>query len=99
MAVATTENRYQGEDAADLVDVDYEVLPAVVDMAGAAASQTVLFPAVGSNVAATFGDAAALAADLFDGCEVGVSGTIVTQRGAPAPVQTRAAAAAWDADG
>src|SRR6266571_4444537 len=68
LAVVVTENRYQGEDAADLVDVDYEVLPAVVDMAGAAASQTVLFPAVGSNVAATFGDAAALAADLFDGC-------------------------------
>jgi len=99
LAVVVTENRYQGEDAADLVDVDYEVLPAVVDMAGAAASQTVLFPAVGSNVAATFGDAAALAADLFDGCEVVVSRTIVNQRVAPAPMETRAAAAAWDADG
>ena len=32
-----------------------------------------LFPAAGTNVAATFGDAAALAADLFDGCEVVVS--------------------------
>src|SRR6266702_1422202 len=99
LAVVVTENRYQGEDAADLVDVDYEVLPAVVDMAGAAASQTVLFPAVGSNVAATFGDAAALAADLFDGCEVVVSRTIVNQRVAPAPMETRAAAAAWDAGG
>src|SRR6266700_3852557 len=84
LAVVVTENRYQGEDAAD-----------VVDMAGAAASQTVLFPAVGSNVAATFGDAAALAADLFDGCEVVVSRTIVNQRVAPAPMETRAAAAAW----
>src|SRR6266567_130576 len=98
LAVVVTENRYQGEDAADLVDVDYDVLPPVVDMAGATASETVLFPAAGSNVAATFGDAAALAAGLFDGCEVVVSRTIVNQRVAPAPMETRAAAAAWGAD-
>ncbi|MGH3237299.1 MAG: xanthine dehydrogenase family protein molybdopterin-binding subunit, partial [Streptosporangiaceae bacterium] len=99
LAVVVTENRYQGEDAADLVDVDYDVLPPVVDMAEAAASETVLFPAAGSNVAATFGDATALAAGLFDGCEVVVSRTIVNQRVAPAPMETRAAAAAWGADG
>jgi carbon-monoxide dehydrogenase large subunit len=100
LAVVVTEGRYQGEDAADLVDVDYEVvLPPVVDMAEAAASETVLFPAAGSNVAAAFGDAAALAADLFDGCEVVVSRTIVNQRVAPAPMETRAAAAAWGEDG
>src|SRR6266568_1889813 len=99
MAVVVTENRYQGEDAADLVDVDYDVLPPVVDMAGATASETVLFPAAGSNVAATFGDAAALAAGLFDGCEVVVSREIVNQRVAPAPMETRAAAAVWGEDG
>ena len=95
LAVVVTEGRYQGEDAADLVDVDYDVLPPVVDMAEAAAGtgDRVLFPAAGSNVAATFGDAAALAADLFDGCEVVVSRTIVNQRVAPAPMETRAAAA------
>ena len=32
LAVVVTEARYQGEDAADLVDVDYDVRPAVVDM-------------------------------------------------------------------
>ena len=58
-----------------------------------------LFPAVGSNVAATFGDPTALKADLFDGCEVVVSRTILNQRVAPAPMETRAAAAAWDSDG
>src|SRR5712691_8027802 len=100
LAVVVTENRYQGEDAGDLVDVDYDVLPPMVDMAEAAAGQAgLLFPAAGSNVAASFGDAAALAADLFDGCEVVVSRTIVNQRVAPAPMETRAAAAAWGADG
>jgi len=99
IAVVVTENRYQGEDAADLVDVDYDVLPAVVDMTEADSSATVLFPAAGTNVAASFGDRAALKADLFDGCEVVVSRTIVNQRVAPAPMETRAAAASWDEDG
>ena len=100
VAVVVTEGRYQGEDAGDLVDVDYDALPAVVDMTRAdQPGSAVLFPAAGSNVAATFGDAAALAADLFDGCEVVVSRTIVNQRVAPAPMETRAAAAVWGADG
>jgi aerobic carbon-monoxide dehydrogenase large subunit len=100
LAVVVTEGRYQGEDAGDLVDVDYETLPPVIDMTTAADSDApVLFPAAGTNVAATMGDASALAADLFDECEVVVSRTIVNQRVAPAPMETRAAAAAWGADG
>jgi carbon-monoxide dehydrogenase large subunit len=100
VAVVVTEGRYQGEDAADLVDVDYELLTPVVEMAEAdAPGAAVLFPAAGSNVAATFGDPVALKDDLFAGCEVVVSRTIVNQRVAPAPMETRAAAAAWDADG
>jgi len=101
LAVVVTESRYQGEDAADLVDVDYDVLPAVVDMTEALeeGSPAVLFPDAGSNVAASFGDRSVLAADLFDGCEVVVSRTIVNQRVAPAPMETRAAAASWDEAG
>jgi aerobic carbon-monoxide dehydrogenase large subunit len=100
VAVVVTEARHQGEDAADLVDVDYEPLPAVVDMTEAdRPSSAVLFPAAGSNVAATFGDPAALKDDLFAGCEVVVSRTIVNQRVAPAPMEARAAAAVCDADG
>ena len=60
VAVVVTEHRYQGEDAVDLVDVDYDLLPPVVEMAEAdAPGAAVLFPAAGSNVAATFGDRAA----------------------------------------
>ena len=36
---------------------------------------------------------------LFDGCEVVVTRTIVNQRVAPAPMETRAAAAVWGEDG
>ena len=100
VAVVVTEQRYQGEDAGDLVDVDYDMLTPVIDMTTAASEGTpVLFPAAGTNVAATMGDASALAADLFDGCEVVVSRTIVNQRVAPAPMETRAAAASWGEDG
>ncbi|HEX5300838.1 MAG TPA: xanthine dehydrogenase family protein molybdopterin-binding subunit [Streptosporangiaceae bacterium] len=100
VAVVVTEGRYQGEDAGDLVDVDYEALPAVIDMTTAADGDApALFPEAGTNVAATMGDASTLAADLFDGCEVVVSRTIVNQRVAPAPMETRAAAAAWGEDG
>ncbi len=100
VAAVVTEGRYQGEDAADLVDIDYDAQPPVIEMASADTSEAaVLFPAAGTNVAVTFGDPAALAADLFDGCEVVVSRTIVNQRVAPAPMETRAAAAAWGPDG
>jgi aerobic carbon-monoxide dehydrogenase large subunit len=99
VAVVVTEGRYQGEDAAELVDVDYDPLPPVIDMARAADGASVLFPDAGTNVAASFGDAAALKADLFDGCDVIVTRTIVNQRVAPAPMESRAAAAVWGEDG
>jgi carbon-monoxide dehydrogenase large subunit len=100
VAVVVTEGRYQGEDAGDLVDVDYETLPPVIGMSAAAGPEApLLFPEAGTNVAATMGDASALDAGLFDGCEVVVARTIANQRVAPAPMETRAAAAVWGADG
>ena len=99
VAVVVTEQPYQGEDAIELVDIDYEPLPAVVDMAAARDSDTLLFPEAGTNVVVKFGDEANLSNDLFDGCEVVVSETILNQRVAPAPMETRAAAAVWGEDG
>jgi aerobic carbon-monoxide dehydrogenase large subunit len=100
VAAVVTEGRYQGEDAVDLVDVDYDVLPPVIDPAQAALhSAAVLFPAAGTNVAISFRDAAEFKADLFDGCEVVVSRTIINQRVAPAPLEVRAAVAQWGEDG
>jgi aerobic carbon-monoxide dehydrogenase large subunit len=99
VAAVVTERPYQGEDAAELVDIDYDMLPAVVDMVEAGEDKTLLFPEAGTNVVVAFGDAGDLAADLFDGCEVVVSQLIINQRVAPAPMETRAAAAAWGDDG
>jgi len=100
VAVIVTEQPYQGEDAAELADVDYDPLPVVVDMSDALRDDAPrLFPAAASNVAITFGDAATFDTGLFDGCEVVVTRTIENQRVAPAPMETRAAAAAWGQDG
>jgi aerobic carbon-monoxide dehydrogenase large subunit len=99
VAVVVTEQAYQGEDAVELVDVDYDVLPAVVDFAGAAADKVLLYEEAGTNVAANFGDASQLDEHLFDECEVVTTRTILNQRVAPAPMETRAGAAVWGEDG
>jgi|tagenome__1003787_1003787.scaffolds.fasta_scaffold20970353_2 carbon-monoxide dehydrogenase large subunit len=93
VAMVLTDNRYQGEDAAELVSVDYEPLPAVVGFDDALAGQTLLFDGTGTNVSqrrdGAFDDAA------FDGCDVIVEGDIVNQRVACLPMEGRAVAASW----
>ena len=56
MAVVLTREPYQGEDATELVSVDYEPLPAVIGFEAALAGDTLLFAAAGTNVAGTFGE-------------------------------------------
>jgi len=99
VALVVTEQAYQGEDAVELVDVDYDLLPAVIDLADAAADKVLVYEEAGTNVTANFGDSSALDGHLFDDCEVVTTRTILNQRVAPAPMETRAAAAAWDSDG
>jgi aerobic carbon-monoxide dehydrogenase large subunit len=99
VAVVVTEDQYQGEDAIELVDVDYDPLPAVIDFDDALADKVLLFEDAGTNVVAKFGEVGDLRQDLFDGCEAVVTYTFMNQRVAPAPMESRAAAAAWGEDG
>jgi carbon-monoxide dehydrogenase large subunit len=94
VAIVLTDESYQGEDAAELVTVDYEPLPTVVGIGESLAGGTLLFPDAGSNIPVDHaaGDSA------FDGCDVVVEQEIVNQRVAPVPLEGRAAAASW-ADG
>ena len=101
IAAVVTERADQGEDAAELVIVDYDPLPVVVDPMEALQDEVLLFPAVGTNVC---GDSAMMGVppetdDLFDGCEVVVTERLVNQRLAPCPLEVRSAAAAWTAEG
>jgi aerobic carbon-monoxide dehydrogenase large subunit len=101
VAVILTEERYQGEDAAEAVFVDYDPLPTLVDPEAALAatpdSGILLYPEHGSNAAATFGEA--FDEHFFDGCEVVVSQRVVNQRLAPCPLEVRVGAAQWGDDG
>ncbi|HEX4093731.1 MAG TPA: xanthine dehydrogenase family protein molybdopterin-binding subunit [Trebonia sp.] len=100
VAAVVTEEIYQGEDAIELVDVDYDFLPAVVTMNDAlSGARGLLFPEAGTNVVCTFGDASASNPDLFDGCEVVASEVVQNTRVAPAPMESRSAAAVWGDDG
>jgi carbon-monoxide dehydrogenase large subunit len=98
VAIVVTEHAYQGEDAVELVDVEYEPLPVVADMQTAARDEVLLFPDAGTNVVARYGSAQ-LDPDLFGGCDVVVTQTVTNQRVAPAPMEMRAAAAVWGEDG
>jgi carbon-monoxide dehydrogenase large subunit len=96
VAVVLTEDRYDGEDAAELVAVEYEPLPPVIDPRRAAADETILHPDFGTNVALSSG--AEPAADLFTDCEVVVTQEILNQRLAAAPLEVRSGAAVWHED-
>jgi len=97
VALVLTEDRYQGEDAAELVSVDYDPLPAVPGIEQALTGETLLFPGTESNVLGT-GTAGECDDASFDGCDVVIERTIVNQRLAPVPLETRAMAAIWAGD-
>ena len=98
VAVVLAETPARSVDAAELVAVDYEPLPAVIDAAKALTSDVLLFEEAGTNVCLER-PAATTDQDLFDGCEAVASGTITSQRIAAAPIEPRATAARVEDDG
>ena len=97
VAAIVTDRPEQGVDAAELVIVDYEPLPVVVDPDDSARNEVLLFPDAGTNsvIELAFGRTD----DLFDGCDVVVRERIRNPRVAACPLEVRGAAAAWDGDG
>ena len=85
VAVVISETREQGEDAAEQVIIDYDVLPAVIDIESALTSSTLIHESAGSNVVfdtTVLGLPENTGAAFFEGCEV-VSGPhrVLNQRG------------------
>jgi carbon-monoxide dehydrogenase large subunit len=95
VAVVLTDDPLAGEDAAELVALDLDPLPAVVDPREAATDAVLLFPGAGTNVAFSSPDDGHEDGDLFAGCEVVVTQEVLNQRVAVAPLEVRAAAATW----
>ena len=90
------ESRAVGMDAADLVFVDYDTLPVVIDPEESRRDEVLLHPGAGTNVVHRV--ATPTPAD-FDGCEVVVEARIVNQRLTAAPIEARSGAAYWTDDG
>ncbi len=95
VAVVLCEDPYLREDAMELVDVDYDTLPAVVRTTDALRDDVLLFGEAGTNVAVRYGTTGDLDPHAFEACEVVVRQTIENQRVAPAPMETRSAAITW----
>lgn len=96
VAIVVSETKEQGADALDIVVVDYEPLPAVLDMGDSLRGDVIVHRDAGTNVAWAMESPANDA--IFSECEVVVELTIENQRVAPAPMEVRAAAATWDGE-
>ncbi|MBO0705310.1 MAG: xanthine dehydrogenase family protein, partial [Candidatus Dormibacteraeota bacterium] len=82
-------------DAAELVEVDYDPLPHVVDARDALTDETLLFEDIGTNTCLHH-PPDQRDPNLFEGCQVVASGTLVSQRLAACPIEPRATAAAFE---
>lgn len=85
IAAIVATDRYLGQDAAETVVVDYDVLPAVIDLEDALSGKTLIWEEIGSNICF----ATALGADCgaLDDADVVAESRIVSQRLAGVPME------------
>ena len=96
VALVVADSRYLAEDAVDLVDVDYEALPPVVDYTAAQDASDLVHDAYEGNVAGRLkgGDREALAEAFGQAAHV-VSEDIYQQAYAAVPMETRGLVVEW----
>jgi aerobic carbon-monoxide dehydrogenase large subunit len=97
VAMVLADGPAAAEDAVDLVDVDWEPLPLVVDMVGAGeAGSPLVHPEWGSNVGVGFSHSIGDADAAFARADVVVGDTFRIQRYVGMPLEGRGVVAAWD---
>ncbi|MEX2503250.1 MAG: aerobic carbon-monoxide dehydrogenase large subunit [Egicoccus sp.] len=98
IAMVVASDRYVAEDVLDRIRVDYEVLPAVVDLEAAVAGGADVHDEVPGNVAAelvqTIGDAGSAIADAPHRLKLRLD----IERSASTPLEGRGVHARWDPD-
>ncbi len=94
VALIVAENRYLAEDALELVDVDYEPLPAVVDFTSAQSSDVLVHDAYPNNVAGGMGGAPP-DEEVFASAACVVQEHVYQQIYAPVPIETRGLVVEW----
>ena len=107
VAMVVAENAYQAKDAADLIDIDYDPLKAVIDLKESASDETLVHDDLESNVliaweAGPFGDEEGIAATKQTIADakarddtVTVSIEAVNQRLFPVAIEPRSVLAEW----
>jgi carbon-monoxide dehydrogenase large subunit len=91
IAVVLAENLYAAFDARDLVEVDYEPLPSVIEPEGAlAADAPLLYDEFDSNVAFRAQSGGGDIQSIFEGADRVARLRVVNQRVAPSSLETRA---------
>ncbi len=97
VAMVVADSRARAEDALDLIEVDWEPLPAVVDMQAAAEpGAPLVHEAWGTNVAVAFTHAVGDVEGAFRRADVVVQETFRIQRYVGMPIETRGVIATWD---
>ena len=96
--VVVAETRYAAHDAAALVEVDYEPLPAVVDPEAALADGApLLFEEFGTNLAHRMVRDSGNVDEAFRAADRIVALRVVNQRQLPSPLETHGSVAEWRA--
>jgi carbon-monoxide dehydrogenase large subunit len=97
VAMVVAERRAVAEDACELIEVDYEPLPPVVDMVMAAEpGAPLLHPEWGSNVAVEFATGFGDVERAWREADVHVRERLYIQRYVGMPLETRGVVAQWD---
>src|SRR3989449_6031793 len=97
VAMVVADSPERAEDAVDLIEVDWEPLPTVVDVLRAGvAGVPLVHPEWGTNVGVGFTHAIGDAAGAFAGAAVTVGETFRIQRYVGMPLEGRGAVAVWD---
>jgi aerobic carbon-monoxide dehydrogenase large subunit len=96
VALVVADSRYLAEDAAELVDVGYEPLPAVADYARARTSEALVHEGYPGNLAGEMGGAPAdTIAGVYEAAAHVVTETIWEQAQGAVPMETRGLVAEW----
>src|SRR5215467_6352399 len=96
VAVVVARDRYLARDAADLIEVDYEVLPAVADPERVLAKGSpAVHPEWPDNVAFTYHQDGGDVDKAFAGADVVIKQRLISQRLVPMAMETRGVVAEW----
>ncbi|SQD97099.1 Carbon-monoxide dehydrogenase (Acceptor) (fragment) [Parafrankia sp. Ea1.12] len=98
VALVIAESRYIAEDATELVEVDYDPLPAVADYRDAETADALVHEAYPGNVAGRMGGPPPAAAEEVFAAAAHVADETIYQQGyAAVPIETRGLVVEWSA--